>query len=531
VVGELIADRYEVEELVGSGGMSRVFRAHDRLLDREVALKILHEQYLADEDYVERFRREARAAAQLGHPNIVTVIDRGRSDGCEYIVFEYVEGENLKQLLGRTGPLPVRRALEFAIQVGRALEFAHDNGLVHRDVKPQNVLLGNGPAKVTDFGIARTVDVHGLTQTGTVLGTSDYIAPEQAQGLGATEQSDVYSLGVVLYELLTGSPPFSGDGFLQVALRHVHDPAPSVLERRPDVPPRVAAAVARALEKDPARRFGSMGEFVGELRACAADAENGGDEDATMLLTGAGAPAPRLRARRRTVRRPSVPVVLLIAGLLAVAAAAGVYFASRDGGGGGTASVGGPSQAGAADVTLHAASALDPPPGDGSEHNERVGLATDGNAATYWETEHYSSRDFGGLKDGVGLVFDVGKPVKLGRLSVQTDTPGFTAVIRAGSASAGPFTSVSSSQTVGGSTPFNLHVSSPKRYYVLWITQLAPDGDRFQTHVNEVTTGAGNPPAPPPANTSPPPSPPPSPAPAGGQGGGKAKGKGKGKHG
>src|SRR5881394_1132570 len=184
MVGDVIAGRYELVELVGSGGMSSVYRAHDRLLERDVALKVLHSHFLDDEEYVERFRREARAVAQLSHPNIVTVIDRGESDGHQYIVFEYVDGENLKELIRRVGPLPVRRAVELALAIADALAFAHEHGLVHRDVKPQNVLLNReGEAKVTDFGIARSLDVeHGVTQTGTVLGTSAYIAPEQASG-------------------------------------------------------------------------------------------------------------------------------------------------------------------------------------------------------------------------------------------------------------------------------------------------------------------------------------------------------------
>src|SRR5690349_20424988 len=166
MVGEVLADRYELEELCGTGGMSSVFRAHDKLLDRRVALKILHEQYTRDDDYVERFRHEARAVAQLSHPNIVTVIDRGEQDGRQFIVFEFVDGENLKELVERRGPLPVREAIEITLQVARALAFAHANGLVHRDVKPQNVLVPEaGQAKVTDFGIARSLDVkHGLTQ-------------------------------------------------------------------------------------------------------------------------------------------------------------------------------------------------------------------------------------------------------------------------------------------------------------------------------------------------------------------------------
>jgi len=277
MVGEVLLDRYELEELVGSGGMSSVYRAHDRLLDRTVALKVLHEHHLHDPEYVERFRREARSAAVLSHPNIVTVIDRGEHDGHQFIVFEYVGGENLKRLIEQRKPLPVATALELAIQIARGLSFAHRSGLVHRDVKPQNVLLnGDGQAKVTDFGIARSLDVQrGMTQTGTVLGTSDYIAPEQAQGKHVDEQTDVYSLGVVLYELLTGEVPFPGENFVAVAMQHINDPAPSVRAKRPDVPPRVDAAAQRAMAKDPSDRFPTMADFGRELEACAGDTEAG----------------------------------------------------------------------------------------------------------------------------------------------------------------------------------------------------------------------------------------------------------------
>ncbi|HET6944904.1 MAG TPA: protein kinase, partial [Gaiellaceae bacterium] len=254
---ELIGERYELVELVGTGGMSSVYKAHDRLLERNVALKVLHPHYGDDDEYVERFRREARAVAQLSHPNIVTVIDRGVDDGRQYIVFEYVDGENLKQLIERTGPLPIRQAIELGLQTAEALAFAHAHGLVHRDVKPQNVLLTpDGEAKVTDFGIARSLDVeHGVTQTGTVLGTSNYISPEQASGEPVTPATDVYSLGVVLFELLTGDVPFPGENFVAVAMKHINDPVPDVSSLRPDAPTRLVAAIERALEKDPRRRF------------------------------------------------------------------------------------------------------------------------------------------------------------------------------------------------------------------------------------------------------------------------------------
>src|SRR5436190_21071824 len=268
--GEVIAGRYELVELVGTGGMSSVHKAHDRLLERNVALKLLHPHYGDDEEYVERFRREARTVAQMSHPNIVTVIDRGEDDGQQYIVFEYVDGENLKQMVERNGPLPARRAVELGLEMAEALAFAHEHGLVHRDVKPQNVLLTpDGEAKMTDFGIARSLDVeHGVTQTGTVLGTSNYLSPEQASGQPVTPATDVYSLGVVLYELLTGDVPFPGENFVAVAMKHINEPPPDLAAGRPDLPLRLVAVVDRALEKDPDRRFRSMEELGVELRRC-----------------------------------------------------------------------------------------------------------------------------------------------------------------------------------------------------------------------------------------------------------------------
>src|SRR5438067_11013518 len=319
MVGDVIAERYELEELVGSGGMSSVYKAHDRLLERDVALKVLHSHFLADEEYVERFRREARAVAQLSHPNIVTVIDRGEADGHQFIVFEYVDGENLKELIRRVGPLPVRQAVQLALAVAEGLAFAHEHGLVHRDVKPQNVLLnGEGETKVTDFGIARSLDVeHGMTQTGTVMGTGDYITPEQASGRPVDAHTDVYSLGVVLHELLTGEVPFPGDNFVAVAMKHINEPPPDLLEKRPDVPLRVAAIVDRALQKDPADRFPSMHAFAAELDAALHELGSP-DTDRTAIVPSLVMRESRSRPIRRRSRWP------LVLGLLALVAAAAV---------------------------------------------------------------------------------------------------------------------------------------------------------------------------------------------------------------
>ena len=253
---QAIADRYELQESVGTGGMSSVYRAFDTLLERNVALKILHERY-GDGRGVHRALPprgpRGRAAIAPAHRHG----DRPRGAGREeFIVFELIEGENLKELVERGGPLPVRRALELGLEVGRALAFAHGEGIVHRDVKPQNVLLdGDGRAKVTDFGIARTIDAVGTTETGTVLGTSHYIAPEQARGEKVDAQTDVYSFGVVLWELLAGEVPYGGENFLTVAMRHVNDPVPNVLDRRPDTPLRLANA-DRAMHGEGARPTG-----------------------------------------------------------------------------------------------------------------------------------------------------------------------------------------------------------------------------------------------------------------------------------
>ncbi len=477
MVGERIADRYELEELVGSGGMSSVYKARDELLERTVALKILHPQYAADGEYVQRFRHEARAVAQLSHPNIVTVIDRGDDGGRQFIVFEYVDGENLKELIQRTGPLPIRRAIELGLGMAQALAFAHAHGLVHRDVKPQNVLLnGSGEAKVTDFGIARSIDVErGLTQTGTVLGTSNYLAPEQATGKQVEPRTDVYSLGIVLFELLTGAVPFEGDNFVSVAMRHVHEPLPSLVEKRPDAPLRLVYAIEQATAKDPEARFPSMDAFAAELEACLAELDST-DGGVTQIVTG---PVVRPDSPRRVrAGRSRLPLVLSLLVLLGAAAVLAGVIALGGSSDKKKASSGSSPTTSGAPVQLAGIGAYDPPPGDGQEHAEAASRATDGNPSTYWYTQTY--RTF--TKPGVGLVLDAGRIVALKRITVTSDTANFTAEIQIGDAADGGFRPDSTRQSVGSSTTFTLD-GKRGRYYVIWL-QLPHSGG--VAHVNEV---------------------------------------------
>jgi eukaryotic-like serine/threonine-protein kinase len=470
VVGEVIAGRYELEELCGAGGMSSVYRAHDRLLERKVAIKILHERHGEDAEFVERFRREARAVAQLSHPNIVTVIDRGSEGDRQFIVFEYVDGENLKELVRRKGVLPIADVVGIGIEIARALAFAHERGLVHRDVKPQNVLLnGDGQAKVTDFGIARSLDVEkGVTQTGTVLGTSTYIAPEQASGEKVDERSDVYSLGVVLFELLTGEVPFSGESFVAVAMKHVSEPPPPVLERRPDTPARLAFAVDRALAKDPADRP-EMDELVEELSLVRQELEGAapGEETMEKLLP---------RRQRRHVRPYAWPLVLGLLGVALIAAALGaaLLLGDRNGNGSGGAIASPPAPP--EEITISAVASSDPFGDDRAEHDSEVGRAADGDARTAWRTSRYRYPGGGLGKPGVGIVLRVsGSPRTV---VVTSDTPGFQAELRSGDEV------VSQSRTVGSTTAFPIEEDIAEGELVLWITNLGPNAS---VQVNEVT--------------------------------------------
>ena len=257
--------RYRVVGRLGVGGMATVYLAEDSSLGRKVALKVMAERYAEDGEFVERFRREAQAAARLNHPNIIAVYDRGEADGRPYIAMEYLQGRTLKQLIQKDGPLPPERAIAMAMQVLAGLRYAHEHGVVHRDVKPHNVLVGDdGRIKVTDFGIAHAGDPQ-LTEVGSIVGTAQYLSPEQARGRSVGAQTDIYSLGVVVYEMLAGRVPFEGDSSVAIAMQHVSDEPPPLRSLAPEVPESLALVVAHAMLKDPAQRYSSADEFAADL--------------------------------------------------------------------------------------------------------------------------------------------------------------------------------------------------------------------------------------------------------------------------
>lgn len=325
MIGRVIGGRYEILQRLGAGGMATVYLANHRLLERKVAVKILNPEYASDEEFVRRFRREAQAAASLSHPNIVSIYDVGHEGDIHYIVMEYVPGETLKELINREGPLPVRRAVDIATQICDALVCAHRNRIIHRDIKPHNILLTeDGRAKVSDFGIARAAASATLTHSGSIVGSVHYFAPEQARGSITDEKSDVYSLGIVLYEMLTGKVPFQGESPISVALRHVQERIPSPRETVPSIPPEVERIVMQAAERDPQQRYQSAAQMLGDLRRVArmlpgADERDLDDEAAEKelkLYDGEAAVRSRSGKRKKPQRRSRRSAAMVVGALL-----------------------------------------------------------------------------------------------------------------------------------------------------------------------------------------------------------------------
>jgi eukaryotic-like serine/threonine-protein kinase len=487
LVGTQLSGRYRLDAQIGAGGMSTVYRAFDTTLERTVAVKLMHREIAADSAQLERFRREARAVAQFSHPHIVGVIDAGEDDGRPYIVFEYVEGETLKDRIRRCGRLQIDEALAYAIEIARALCAAHSRGIVHRDIKPQNVLIDEeGSAKVTDFGIARSLDEEGLTADGRVLGTTDYVSPEQALGHAVNGQSDIYSLGIVLYEMLIGDVPFHGENQVAVAMKHVREDIADVQMLRPEISASVAAVLDRMTAKALESRYADGETVLYDLEdALAVEAARSGratGEATAVLRTLPGDARRRVPWRLRSSTR----VVGAIAGILVAAVAIVLAFEGADRVEKGTGASRETPPPGTKEVSVKrtAAHDFDPPSGDGQEHPEKTQLAVDKDPATAWATESYTARTLA-PKAGVGLYIDAKPQVAASTLAVRTPEPGWTAAIYAADGEVAPetlagWTEVApSTEITKGRQRFELDTGGKAyRYYLIWITALPPDAEK-----------------------------------------------------
>ena len=290
LINTLFDGRYRILRKLGSGGMANVYLAEDEDLGRRVAIKILNDRYANDELFIERFRREAKSAAALSHPNIVSIYDRGEAEGTYYIAMEVIEGRSLKELILTRGPLPIGQAIAFTFEILDALRFAHRHGIIHRDVKPHNILIGGERLKVTDFGIARA-GASQMTEAGSIMGTAQYLSPEQARGAPVTASSDLYSVGIVLYEMLTGKVPFSGDSAIEIAMKHLNELPKPPSKIRPEIPEDLDHVVLRALAKAPEDRYQTAEEFAEDLHRVEAGLPLAPEtsEAATALLAAPGA--------------------------------------------------------------------------------------------------------------------------------------------------------------------------------------------------------------------------------------------------
>ncbi len=510
MIGDVLSGRYRVTRLLGRGGMSAVWLARDDVLARDVAVKMLHIRRLESAEAVERFEREARTLASLAHPGIVTVIDRGDDHGRPFIVFEYVRGRDLRERIADEGRLPLGEVLMIGEQIADALAYAHARGVIHRDVKPHNILLTpDGQPKLTDFGIARVLEEPGLTLEGRILGTGDYLAPEQAAGEAIDARADIYALGVLLYHALCGDVPFHGESYVETARLHAQAPIPSVRDVRPDAPERLDAILTRALAKRPDDRFPDGGALRDELHEVSLGLrEHASDTDEfertprepPPVARPAGFPPGGLVAPvgalpsipsppRRGLRIASIALLILVLGAGVALAAYLVHVRSSHTAGPVTQKTTGPTTqlVGTAPSTGQAATLVPvklafatsyDPQGDHTEGQYLAPRAIDADPTTFWRTETYKAQqnDLAG-KTGVGLVLDAGQAVTARALKLSTPQPGWSARILSTRMATIPpditgWKAVSSAFTMTGTTRTVKLDGQPARFFLLWITHL-----------------------------------------------------------
>ncbi len=485
--GALLSGRYRLEEQIGRGGMSTVWKAFDTTLERAVAIKMMHRDVARDADQLERFRREAKAVAKVSSPYVVGVIDAGEEDHTPFIILEYVEGETLKNRIRRLKRLSVPEAVAYAIEIARGLQAAHDRDIVHRDVKPQNVLLDeDGAARVTDFGIARSLTDHGLTADGRVLGTTDYVSPEQALGHAVTPQSDIYSLGVVLYEMLIGDVPFHGENQVAVAMRHVRDELPDVQARRPEISSALASVVDHATAKDLEVRYATANDLIADLEdALAIETARSGHITGEATTVFQSLPAQKQSRVAPSVLHPW----RWLTGIAIVAIAIVAAFAllsNRAERGTGTQGAKPPPTLKAVSLGQGRAKDYDPL-GDRQEHPETAAFALDRDPATVWNTETYLNGNL--AKAGVGLAIDAKPGVIARQLEIRTPTPGWSGkVFAAGGSASPPATIDDPAWTQVGTIPAATRVTRADldtagkayRWYLVWIEKFAPGQEQVK---------------------------------------------------
>ncbi len=481
----LLHGRYRLVTTIARGGMAEVWEGIDDVLTRPIAVKLLHTHLATDEALRERFRREAIAVARLAHPNVVATFDTGEDDDVAFIVMELIRGETLRHLIENNGALPASTTAAIGIQVADALQHAHDAGIIHRDIKPANILVcASEPGsplqvKVADFGIARATSQDGadLTLPGAILGTAKYLSPEQVQGTEPDARSDIYALGVVLYESLTGRPPFVADTEMATAMAHVHSEPLTPRQLRAGIPRSLEAVVTRAMAKNPDERYQSAAEVASALRGL-----DFGDDAVPSVVHDPTPPAGVTGSFRQTERTWLVPAALIVAlaaGLIVV----GIVFSRSDVGGNllGT-SDDPPPAAETAPITGFRIRSFDPQGNDGVENEDRVGAAADANPDTLWSTVSYRTPEFGGLKKGVGLILELGAKEKVRRVRVSGPTSGWNAAVyvadRPGASIDDWGKPAQELSDIDGSATFEFEAVEGQAILV-WITRLG-DGNRVE---------------------------------------------------